>query len=49
MDTEITSKKMAISAFLIETNGNLTPRRGFGVADDDLGGLAPGSQGIVAI
>lgn len=49
MDTEITSKKMAISAFLIETNGNLTPRRGFGVADDDLDGLAPGSQGIVSI
>jgi 6-phosphogluconolactonase (cycloisomerase 2 family) len=47
--TPITCKKMAVSAFLIETGGGLTPLRGFGVADDDPGGLAPGSQGIVAI
>ncbi|MGH3710086.1 MAG: lactonase family protein [Pseudonocardiaceae bacterium] len=40
--------KMGISAFRIETNGSLTPLRGFGIADDDLDGLPPGAQEILA-
>ncbi|MGH3805551.1 MAG: lactonase family protein [Pseudonocardiaceae bacterium] len=44
-----TCGKMGISAFRIETDGSLTPLRGFGIADDDPDGLAPGTQGIVAI
>jgi 6-phosphogluconolactonase len=40
--------KMGISAFRIETGGDLTPLRGFGIADDDPAGLAPGTQGLVA-
>jgi 6-phosphogluconolactonase len=40
--------KMGISAFRIETNGSLTPLRGFGIADDDPDGLPPGTQEILA-
>jgi 6-phosphogluconolactonase len=47
--TPVICNKMAISAFRIESGGDLTPLRGFGVADDDPSGLAPGTQGIVAI
>jgi hypothetical protein len=54
------SGKMSISAYRIEANGTLTTLHGYGVADDpptvigpgvlapSMGGLAPGSQGIVA-
>jgi hypothetical protein len=40
--------KMGISAFRIETDGSLTPLRGFGIADDDPDGLPPGTQEILA-
>lgn len=52
--------KMSISAYRIEANAGLTTLKGFGVADDpprvvspgvlapSAGGLAPGSEGIVA-
>lgn len=55
------SNKMSIGAWRVEANGGLTPLRGFGVQDDpprvvstgvlapSLGGLAPGSEGLVAI
>jgi hypothetical protein len=51
---------MSISAYRVEANGTLTTLHGYGVADDpprvigpgvlapSLGGLAPGSQGLVA-
>ncbi|MFD9796136.1 lactonase family protein [Streptomyces sp. NPDC059070] len=55
------SNKMSIGAWRIEAAGGLTPLRGFGVQDDpprvvstgilapSMGGLAPGSEGLVAI
>ncbi|MFG2143968.1 lactonase family protein [Streptomyces sp. NPDC048696] len=55
------SNKMTIAAWRIEASGGLTPLRGFGVQDDpprvvsqgvlapSMGGLAPGSEGLVAI
>ncbi|MBD0746067.1 hypothetical protein BG418_31015 [Streptomyces sp. CBMA152] len=55
------SNKMSIAAWRIEASGGLTPLRGFGVQDDpprvvsqgvlapSAGGLAPGSEGLVAI
>ncbi|MGH3701969.1 MAG: lactonase family protein [Pseudonocardiaceae bacterium] len=46
--TPVICSKMGISAFQIETDGSLTPLRGFGIADDDPDGLPPGTQGIVA-
>lgn len=53
--------RMSISAFRVEARGGLTPLRGYGVADDSprvigpgvlapsMGGLPPGSEGLVAI
>ncbi len=51
-DLAVACNKMTISAFRIGTDGSLDPLPGFGTDDDDPGparGLAPGSQGIVAI
>lgn len=51
-DQAVPCNKMTISAFRIEADGNLQALPGFGTADNDPGtpvGLAPGSQGIVAI
>ena len=57
-ETAVFSNRMTLSAFRIETGGSLTPLPGFGNFDNDLNdgdaddvpvGLAPGSQGIVAV
>jgi 6-phosphogluconolactonase len=51
-DQAVGCNKMTISAFRIVTDGSLDVLAGFGTADSDPGapqGLAPGSQGIVAI
>ncbi len=51
-DQAVPSNKMTISVFRIEADGNLDTLPGFGTSDSDPGapqGLAPGSQGIVAI
>ncbi len=40
--------KMSINAFRIGTDGSLDALPGFGTADDDAVGLAPGSEGMVA-
>ncbi len=51
-DRAVLCNKMTISAFKIGTDGSLDSLPGFGTRDNDPGtpvGLAPGSQGIVAV
>jgi 6-phosphogluconolactonase len=52
-DTAVPCNKMTISAFRIETDGSLDTLPGFGTSDTDTTGnprgLAPGTQGIVAV
>lgn len=51
-DLAVACNKMTISAFKIGADGSLDSLPGFGTADNDPGvpvGLAPGSQGIIAV
>jgi len=58
-ETAVLSNRMTLSALRIEAGGSLTPLPGFGNFDNDLDndgdaddvpvGVAPGSEGLVAV